>query len=474
MGRDIAASRFTDQDLAEFASRLTRETKLLEDWFATDRIETGEPSVGAELEACLVDARMAPAPKVEPLLARLADPLVMAELATFNLEMNTEPRPLRGDCLSRLAGELTGRLDGCRTAAAELGARVLAIGILPTVRPEHLSLPFMTPRERYRALNDRIFALRRGRPMRLEISGRGRLALDWHDVMLEAAATSFQIHLKVTPGEAARVYNASKILSGPMVAISANSPYLFGHDLWDETRIPLFEQAVSTGGPILQERVNFGFRYAERSIMETFQANLDRYPVLLPQLLDEESPTLAHLNLHNGTIWRWNRPLVGFDEAGRPHLRIEHRVVPAGPTVPDMVANAALYLGAVRDLAASPVPAESLIPFRHARAAFYACARTGLDAEIPWLDGATHPVTDVLRDDILPRARRGLGSLDIDPSEIDGWLGIVEGRLRTGQTGARWQRAWVQRHGAEMAGLTAAYSERQASGQTVHTWSLAA
>jgi hypothetical protein len=226
------------------------------------------------------------------------------------------------------------------------------------------------------------------------------------------------------------------------------------------------------GGPILQERVNFGFRYAGHSIMETFRANLDRYPVLLPQLMAEPDQPLAHLRLHNGTIWRWNRPLLGFDEAQRPHLRIEHRVVPAGPTVPDMIANAALYLGAVRDLAGQDQPPESLVPFLQTRAAFYTCARDGMDAEIQWLDGNTLPVTRIIREDLLPRARRGLMSMGIDSNEIDHWLGIISGRLETGRTGARWQRAWVKRHGFDMAGLTAAYLGHQQTGQPVHEWGL--
>ncbi|EGV19680.1 glutamate--cysteine ligase family protein [Thiocapsa marina] len=472
MGQEIAEAHFTEQDFVEFADRLREETTLLEHWLDSDRFETSDPTAGFELEAWLVDPRLDPAPEVESLLAGLNDPLVVAELATFNAEINGSPRPLTGDCLSRLATELTATLQRCDRVAQTLGTRLLTIGILPTVRPQHLSLGAMTPRQRYRALNDQIFALRHDRPLKLDIAGRDRLALEWHDVMLEAAATSFQIHLKVTPREAARVYNASKLISGPMVAISANSPYLFGHDLWDETRIPLFEQAVSLGGPILQERVNFGFRYAERSIMETFRANLDRYPVLLPHLMVEEPQALAHLRLHNGTIWRWNRPLLGFDAAGRPHLRIEHRVVPAGPTVADMFANAALYLGAVRDLAGQLEPPESRMPFLQTRAAFYTCAREGLDAEIQWLDGAISPVARILREDLLPRARRGLLSAGIDPPEIAHWLGIIARRLETGRTGARWQRAWVARHGPDMAGLTAAYLEQQGTGRPVHAWTL--
>ncbi len=336
MGQDIASSHFTEQDYAAFTERLRAETALLDQWLADGYLEQSVPTGGFELEVWLVGPDMAPAGRVEALLERLRDPLVVPELATFNAEINGTAQPLRGDALSQLAAELTATLGRCSAAAAGLDTRIGLIGILPTVAPRHLTVTHMTPRARYRALNDRILALRHERPLTLDIQGRDRLTLEWQDVMLEAAATSFQIHLKVAAAQGARLYNASKILSAPMVAIGANSPFLFGRDLWDETRVPLFEQAVSVGGPILQERVNFGFRYAKRSIMETFQANLDRYPVLMPQLMDEPLERLAHLRLHNGTIWRWNRPLIGFDESGRPHLRIEHRVLPFGPNGPGL------------------------------------------------------------------------------------------------------------------------------------------
>jgi len=472
MGQEIEASRFTQADFAEFEERLRVETDLLAAWLADGAIAAAPKMGGFELEAWLVGPDMRPAPLVEDFLERLDDPLVVPELATFNTEINGTPQPLRGDALSAMATELSATWARCTRTAAEFDTRLAMIGILPTVHPEELDERHMTPRKRYQAINEQIFHLRHGLPVRIQIQGRDHLDLEREDVMAESAATSFQIHLKVAPDEAARIYNLSKILSAPMVAVSANSPYLFGRDLWQETRIPLFEKAVSVGESILTERVNFGVRYTEQSIMECFQANLTRYPVILPQLMDEPAERLAHLRLHNGTIWRWNRPLIGFDSDGSPHLRIEHRVVPAGPTVTDAIANAALYFGAVQSLIRDDVFPEANIPFLLARANFYTAARAGMKAEIQWLDGRIAPLREVFEQDLLPRARRGLLDLGIDSDEAGRWLGIIAGRVRSGQTGAVWQRAYVARHGADMTDLTAAYLERQQSGKPVHEWSI--
>ena len=472
MGQEIDDTRFTAEDFAVFEERLRSEQALLEEWFAAGAFAGGPRRGGFELEAWLVGPDMRPAPLVGPLLRDLDDPAVVPELATFNCEINGPAVELGGTALTRLAEALAAAWRHCGESAAGLGTRLAMIGILPTVEADHLTLAYMTPRRRYQALNDRIFALRRGRPLTLELHGHDRLFMEREDVMLEAAATSFQVHLEVDHDQAARVYNASKILSAPLVAAAANSPYLFGCDLWAETRIPLFEQAVSAGGSVLSERVNFGIRYAQHSILECFQANLTRYPVLLPQLMDEPREHLAHLRLHNGTIWRWNRPLIGFDAAGQPRLRIEHRVLPSGPTVADCVANAALYFGAVEALARQEPAPEAGLPFLDARANFYAAAREGLEAEIRWLDGRRAKVSEVIAGDLLPRALGGLISLGIDPAEADHWLGIVAARVRGGQTGAAWQRAWIARHGPDPVGLTAAYLERQQGGQPVHQWTL--
>lgn len=471
MGQEIDASRFSQADFDTFGLRLREETALLESWFRDGAFASTRKVGGFELEACLVGADMGPAPIVEPFLERLADPLVVPELATFNAEINGTPQPLEGDALSRLAAELEATWQRCTQAAAGLDARLAMIGILPTLHPEHLDMAHMSPLKRYRALNEQILHLRRGRPLTLEIQGRDRLCLHPRDVMTESAATSFQIHLKVSADEAARVYNWSKVLAAPMVAISANSPFLFGRDLWEESRIPLFEQAVSVGGSFFSERVTLGLRYVD-SIIECFQANLARFPPLLPQVMDEPPERLAHLRLHNGTIWRWNRPLIGFDDSGAPHLRIEHRVVPAGPSVADCIANAAFYFGAVESLAGTGEHPVAGLTFAAAKSNFYGAARDGLAVEVEWLNGDRAALRQVLMDDLLPRARQGLLALDIDASEADLWLGIIEGRLRTKQTGAAWQRAWVERRGADLADLTAAYLERQQSGQPVHEWTL--
>ena len=473
MGQEIDTPDFTPADLAEFRQRLDQETRLLASWLSTGTLPAGPKVGGFELEAWLVGPDLRPLPRATDLLAQLADPLVVPELATFNLEFNGTPQLLAGQALSVMAAELDTTWGHAQTVAQGLDARLAMIGILPTVRPEDLILDHMTPRNRYRILNAQLSALRGHQPLRLDIQGRDRLVLTREDVMAESATTSFQIHLRVAPEEAARVYNLSKLLSAPLVAVGANSPYLFGRDLWRETRVPLFEQTCAMGESGLRERVSFGLGYVQESILECFAANLAAYPVILPELLDEPPERLAHLRLHNGTIWRWNRPLIGFDPDGAPHVRIEQRVVPAGPTVPDLIATAALYFGAIQDLLATAGNADALLPFPLARANFYAAARLGLEADLHWLDGRNATARTILTQDLLPRARRGLRELGIDSDEIDTWLGILAARLGTGRTGADWQRAWMELHpDQDMAGLLQAYLDQQHSGRPVHEWPL--
>ena len=478
MGQEIDTSQFTEHDFQQFSQCLQQETALLESWFQQERFAVDASIGGFELEAWLVDRNNRPAPINEPYLERLQNPLVVPELAQFNVEFNTPARRLEGRALHYMQQELDRLWNYSERVAGEFSARLAMIGILPTVRQQELTVASMTPRARYRALNEQVMRLRHGRPLRLDIEGIDALHIEHDDVMLEAAATSFQIHLQVKSSEAAACYNTALVLAAPMVAAAANSPFLFGKALWEETRIPLFEQSVATGGDVdgdnpVYRRVTFGSGYLRSSLLELFLENLAHYPPLLPECQATPPAELYHLRLHNGTIWRWNRPLIGFDKAGNPHLRIEHRVAPAGPSIPDMIANAALFYGMLHRLGRiAPLPAHSL-PFAQSRANFYNAARHGLQAEIIWLNGKPVGLRQLLLEELLPLARQGLESLDIHSADIDTYLGIIAARLGSGRTGAAWQRAYVARCGGDMQALMAAYLQQQRSGLPVHEWGLA-
>ncbi len=470
MGREVETNRFSHQDFKTFAQRLADETALLGDWFAGDVFGAGRPSAGFELEAWLVDDDCRPAPRNEDFLPALDDPLVVPELASFNIEINCTPRPLRGDALSRLRAELETTWRRCRTRARSMDLELVMIGHLPTVRADDLHLGNMSRSSRFRALNEQVLRLRHGHPLMLHIQGREHLRTVHADVMPEAAATSFQIHLQVGLDTSVRAYNASLATAAPLLAASTNAPFLFGRTLWEETRIPLFEQAIAMDDGI--QRVTFGSGYVRESLFECFVENLADYPILLPACEASPREQLRHLRLHNGTIWRWVRPLIGFDAPGRPHLRIEQRVVPAGPTVVDGLANAALFYGLVEALVRRPDAIERRLPFDRARSNLYAVARHGLAARIDWLDDATVPVRQLLLDELIPAARLGLERLGIDADDATYFLGIVDERVRSGRTGSWWQQAYRQRHDADMGRLCRAYLERQQDGRPVHAWPL--
>lgn len=477
MGQEIEAARFTPDDFVGYAERLRAETALLGKWFAAGMFSPRDRMGGYELEAWLVDSQSRPAPLNDIFLKNLNNPMVVPELARFNVELNDHPQHLWGAAFSRFEASLGATWQQCMQCASELDAHLMMIGILPTLQENELTQANMSDLKRYRALNEQVLRLREGRPLELDISGREHLSIANNSVMLEAATTSFQLHLKVHPSNARRAYNASMIISAPMVAVAANSPYLFGHELWNETRIPLFEQSVSVGGfagashgPL--RRVTFGSGYVRDSILECFIENEQHYPLLLPMHFHDGLEQMSHVRLHNGTIWRWNRPLIGFDYDGIPHLRIEHRVVPGGPTILDMIANAALFYGLMQALMTAEIPPEQQLDFSVARDNFYIAAQHGLGAHVTWLDGARGTLQKLLQEQLLPLARHGLEQLEIDVEDIDRYLGVIEARVHSGQTGAVWQRAYVACHGSDLAAMTQVYRHHQDSKLPVHEWGL--
>ena len=463
MGEEIEARGFSREDKARFAERLGQETRLLREAFAGDRLSHTDPMLGFEIETWILDHNHFPAPINQQVLEALDDPMVVPELSRFNVELNCEPLALSGDVLSRALADLAKLWARCNETAHRLDANLVMIGTLPTIRDEDMSLANISPLNRYYALNREVLRQRRGRPLRVDIAGRDHLVSEHCDVMLEAATTSFQIHLKAPAQDSRAYYNASIAASGPVLAVAGNSPLLFGRALWEETRIPLFEQAVVLPGP---PRVSMGSGYATHSLFEIFEENHRVYEPLLPMAFDAPAGEFRHLRLHNGVIWRWNRPLVGFDADGSPHLRIEHRILPAGPTLADMIANAALYLGLARALAVGCRFGTGGLSFDDAVANFYAAARHGLDAQLNWPGVGAIAADRLLLERLIPLARDGLADFGVKES---GFLDVIEARVRTRQTGAVWQRRALEKRG-ELFAMMAAYCEGQRSGAPVHEW----
>lgn len=464
MGEEIGATGFTGADKARFAERLARETDVARALFAGEKFSRAGHMIGFEIETWILDHNYFPASINQQLLEALDNPLVVPELSRFNLELNCDPLPLQGDVVGRAHDALAEVWAACNAVAHRLDANLVLIGTLPTIRDDDLTLANMSPLNRYYALNSEVLRLRGGRPLRVDILGRDHLVSEHRDVMLEAATTSFQVHLKAPADLAHRYYNASIAASGPILAACGNAPFLFGKSLWEETRIPLFEQAVDVPGPA---RVSMGSGYA-RSLLDVFEENLRDYDALLPIGFDDAPEAMRHLRLHNGVIWRWNRPLIGFDDDGAPHLRIEHRILPAGPSFVDMMANAALYIGLARTLALGSEDGTIGLSFEDALRNFYAAARFGLDAVLDWPSVGEMAADRLLLERIIPAAREGLA--DFGAADPRGYLDVLEARVRTRQTGAAWQRKALAACGGDLYALMAAYCEAQRSGAPVHEW----
>ena len=443
MGEDISRHQFDEGAIARFGERLRAETDRLCGWIDNGEFGDGEVTCGNELEGWLVDSRFRATTANGRYLEALGMPEAVPELARFNIEFNGRPKQVPGHGLAAMHAELLRWLNRGAAVAEQQGLNLVFIGSLPTLCESDINVANITLTNRYKAL-DEMLARYRGAPeAEIEIEGRGgRYRRRFDSIMIESATTSFQLHLQVPGSDAVAWYNAAVAATAPVLAMAANSPYLFGHDLWAENRIPVFMQSVNSRE---LNSVTFGNGYLERSWSEFFRNNLD-YPVLLPECFADDDETLPHLRLHNSTVWRWNRPVIDIENR---RLRIEHRALPAGPTVVDMVANCALFFGLVAELAAADTPVTELLPFQQAEANFFAAApvQPGIDA-----------------------VARGLRRLDVDRHEAEEYLEIVRERAVRRVNGAQWQRAFVRRHGEDPEALVAAYSEQQLRGRPVAQW----
>ena len=489
MGREIEHVEFTREDRRRFRDKLRSCLDALAQMLAEHQFEFDRPLTGMEIELNLVDDRGEPANRNARVLELVADPDFQTEMGQFNIEINVAPREISGGGLDEFEQAVRSSLNCADERARTDGAHLVMTGILPTLMPRHVHIDAMTTNPRYAALNDQIFAAR-GEDIALAIDGVERLSTYTDSITPEAACTSFQLHLQVSPAQFAQYWNAAQSIAGVQLALAANSPFLFGKELWRETRIPLFEQTTDTRPDELKEqgvrpRVWFGERWVT-SVFDLFEENTRYFPALLPICEDDDdpvellargaTPALAELSLHNGTIYRWNRPIYAVVD-GRPHLRVENRVLPAGPTVVDAVANAAFYYGLVRTLAEQERPIWSQMSFHAAEENLHSGARHGLDAMLYWPGLGQVPAGELVLRRLLPMAHAGLDRWGVDPTARDRLLGVIEKRCTTGVNGATWQVGVVhdrERAGASRAaalhGMLERYIPHMHSNEPVHTW----
>lgn len=454
MGTAIEREHFEDEDYGRFGERLEACLRALREVVARPGFGEGPATIGAELELHLIDDQARATPINRAVLAETvgrAVPPITLEMNRFNLEINTTPLPLAGTPFTALQAQLESALANVKCAAASHGARIATIGILPTLRSDDLESSALTETCRYRALSASIRRLR-GAPFRIAIAGDDTLDLLAHDVTFEGASAAFQVHVKVAPSRFADHLNAAQIVAAPALACATNSPLFLGRRLWEETRVALFRQAVDERRePWRPGRVTFGHGWVREGAVELFEEAVRMHEPLLPILGPSDPgdamragivPKLDELRLHQGTAWRWNRAV--YDDAGGGHLRIEMRALPSGPTVVDMVANAAFSIGATMGLAVHVDDLLARMTFGHARQNFYESARFGLGATLLWpADTAPSPRPRPARDVVialLPVARAALVASDVEAGEVDAWLGVVARRVARGMTGARWQR----------------------------------
>ena len=491
MGEHSADEARSAHESRAFMKALLADVHALELMIERGMFDAGPRRIGAEQEMFLVDHDMMPAPVAVEVLDEVEDGRIVSELARFNLEANVEPRLLHGKALSSMEAEIASLVEVADVYARRHDSQVLLTGILPTLRRVDLGLDNMTPSPRYRALNDTLRAMRGGE-FQIVIKGIDELNVQHDNVMFEACNTSFQVHFQVTPQEFAKFYNVAQLVTGPVLAAAVNSPILFGSRLWNETRVALFSSSIDDRSTNRQRsirpRVTFGDGWVQESVLEIFREQIARFRVILSTadiedpmeaLSRGEAPELRALRLHNGTVYRWNRACYGKID-GVPHLRIENRVLPAGPTILDEVANAAFFFGLMSAMLEEIGNPRDRIDFDEVKGNFYAAARHGLKAQFTWVDGETVTAAKLICDRLLPLAREGLRHVGVDEGDIARYLGVIEARVRSNRTGAQWMldsfaalsKDYEASSDMVERRILGAMLEHQRAGTPVHEWPL--
>lgn len=491
MGEHEIRKNIPAAERRQFVKRLLTDVQALEEMLRRGMIESGFRRIGAEQELIIVGPACRPRPINLELLERLNDPDLTTELARFNIEYNLAPLILGGGCLRRMESLINDKLKVIRKAATDMNADVVLTGILPTLEASDLKPDNMTPLDRYEGLDDALMALRGG-PFQFVIKGTDELSVKQESVLVESCNTSFQVHFQVMPDRFANLYNVAQVVSAPVLAAAVNSPLLFGRRLWKETRIAVFHQSVDARDQLdphreLSPRVSFGTRWVEDSAIEIFQEDISRFRVLFVAEKEEdpfacidrgEAPKLRALQTHNSTVYRWNRVCYGITD-GKPHLRIENRYLPSGPTTVDEVANAAFWFGLMAGVSEKYEDVTKLMEFDTARTNFFNAAQQGLRAQFTWIGNKVAPAQRLILDSLIQLAHDGLEYLQIDGRDIDRYLGVIEARVASKQTGATWMLESLARMGKSahrsdrLSSLTCQMAQLSAEGDPVHEWPLA-
>jgi len=493
MGEQKVSILQDEASMQRFVKHLLNDVQALQYMLDNNWFEKKITRIGAEQEMCLVDEAYKPATvAVEALDKMKSYDWVETELAKFNLETNLTPRVLKGKCFSQMEKENSDKLNKIRAKLKKMDTRLILTGILPTLRKFHLDMSNLTPMKRYYALMESINRQLIGSSYELRLNGVDELLVKHDSPLLEACNTSFQFHLQVAPDEFVKMYNISQLIAAPVMAVAANSPIVFGRRLWHESRIALFQQSIDTRSSHehMRERsprVNFGSRWIEGSIMDIYREDIARFRVLLSSDVKEESvemiskgkvPKLRALQVHNSTVYRWNRPCYGISPNGKPHLGIENRVLPAAPTVIDEMANGAFWVGLMMGMADKYDDVSKLMEFANVRDNFEKAARTGLDGQFTWFKDKKYTVSQLIIKELLPIAKAGLQKMKVDKGDINRYLSIIEERAKAHMNGARWQlRAYTKLlkettpHEA-ITCLTAAIINNQEKEIPVHKWKL--
>jgi gamma-glutamyl:cysteine ligase YbdK (ATP-grasp superfamily) len=486
MGEEVKQQEFSREDRTRYREKVRRCLDVFARMLRESRFDADYPMTGLEIELNLVDDTGDPALKNREALEAIADPDFVTELGQFNLEINVPPKQLKDRGFTEFEEGVRASLNHAEEKAAEVGAHMVMIGILPTLAAGHMSPESLSANPRYQLLSDQILAAR-GEDIVIDIGGPERLRTTADSIVPEAACTSTQFHMQTSPDQFAAHWNAAQAIAGVQLAVSANSPFLLGKELWRETRIPLFEQATDTRSEELKAqgvrpRVWFGERWIT-SVFDLFEENVRYFPALLPITDDEDplevlesggTPSLHELKLHNGTIYRWNRPVYDISE-GMPHLRVENRLLAAGPTVADTIANAALWFGLIRFLAESERPLWSQMSFSAAEENFHVAAQMGVDAQVYWPGLGQVRATELVLRRLLPMARAGLDAWGVPSEESDRYLGIIEQRCLHETSGAAWFVEQVRARGGEdrydaLRATVLDYRDRMHSNEPVHLW----